>query len=313
MANVDISESPLVADAHGPYSGGVGQDIDFFGSATGGTQPYSWSWDFGDGSSSTSQYPTHAYSEAGTYIVTLTVKDSSIPQQQDSDIANAVISTTDRPIADTNGDYEGEVDEEIEFEGDVYGGTAPYEWFWEFGDGNTSDEQNPMHIYFEPGEYIVNLTVTDDNGYSDLDNATCTIVPPNDPPVKPSAPSGKTSGAAGKEYTYTTSTTDPDGDALFYLWDWGDGTDSGWLGPFGNGETASASHTWDEQNSYEIKVKAKDTHGEESSWSDPLPISMPRNMHVENPILLWIVENLIERFPLLEQILQPIYNFLINT
>jgi len=96
MANVHISESPLVADAHGPYDGGVGQEIDFFGSATGGTQPYSWLWDFGDGSSSTSQYPTYAYSEAGTYIVTLTVRDSSSPQQQDSDIANAVISTTDR-------------------------------------------------------------------------------------------------------------------------------------------------------------------------------------------------------------------------
>jgi len=62
-----------------------------------------------------------------------------------------------------------------------------------------------------------------------LDNATCTIVPPNDPPVKPSTPSGKASGAAGTEYTYTSSTTDPDGDALFYLWDWGDGTDLGHL------------------------------------------------------------------------------------
>jgi len=59
-------------------------------------------------------------------------------------------------------------------------------------------------------------------------------------------------------------------------------------------------------------VKAKDTHGEESPWSDPLPISMPRNIHSQNPILLWIVANLIERFPILEQILQPIYDILIN-
>jgi len=47
-------------------------------------------------------------------------------------------------------------------------------------------------------------------------------------------------------------------------------------------------------------------HGEESPWSDPLAISMPKNKAI-NPFLLFL-ERLIERFPILEQILQPIYD-----
>jgi len=59
---------------------------------------------------------------------------------------------------------------------------------------------------------------------------------------------------------------------------------------------------------YEIHVKAKDEYDAESEWSDPLSISMPKNKAI-NPFLLFL-ERLIERFPILEQILQPIYVYL---
>jgi len=52
--------------------------------------------------------------------------------------------------------------------------------------------------------------------------------------------------------------------------------------------------------------RAIDEHGEESLWSDPLPITMPKNKSI-NPFLLFL-ERLMERFPILEQILQPIYD-----
>jgi hypothetical protein len=51
------------------------------------------------------------------------------------------------------------------------------------------------------------------------------------------------------------------------MWDWGDGTVSGWLGPTASGEQASASHAWAKTGVYQIKVKAKDIHHAESSWS----------------------------------------------
>ena len=95
-------------------------------------------------------------------------------------------------------------------------------------------------------------------------------------PQIPSRPSGPTSGEANVEYIYSTSTIDPDGDKVRYKWDWGDGTFSDWIGPFDSGVIAEASHTWVEQGSYEIKVKAKDVYDAESiDWSESLPVTMP--------------------------------------
>jgi hypothetical protein len=101
---------------------------------------------------------------------------------------------------------------------------------------------------------------------------------PNLPPEKPSKLSGSTQGIPGTEYTYTTSTTDPNNDKISYLFSWGDGIDSGWTEPIDSGETASASHSWNSQGDYEVKVKARDVSElAESEWSDPLSVNMPRN------------------------------------
>jgi hypothetical protein len=68
------------------------------------------------------------------------------------------------------------------------------------------------------------------------------------------------------------STLDPDGDDVFYLIDWDDGTTSDWLGPYQSGEIVEISHEWTEPGTYEIKAKAKDIHNGESDWSDPFTI-----------------------------------------
>ena len=99
----------------------------------------------------------------------------------------------------------------------------------------------------------------------------------SDPPEKPDTPDGATTGSPGETYLYSTSTVDPDGDKVYYMWDWGDGNYSSWLGPFVSGETATASYSWSEKGTYSIRVKAKDVFDEESDWSDPLSVSMPKN------------------------------------
>ena len=68
------------------------------------------------------------------------------------------------------------------------------------------------------------------------------------------------------------STLDPDGDDVFYLIDWDDGTTSDWLGPYQSGEIVEINHEWTEPGTYEIKAKAKDIHNGESDWSDPFTI-----------------------------------------
>jgi len=121
----------------------------------------------------------------------------------------------------------------------------------------------------------------------------------NDPPETPSRPNGPTSGKIHREHTFTTSTTDPDGNDIYYLFDWGDGSDSGWIGPYLSGENAEASYTWTEQGNYEIKVIAQDINGAMSEWSDPLVVSMPKNKQSINPVSLRVLENHLRMFPLL--------------
>jgi parallel beta-helix repeat protein len=124
----------------------------------------------------------------------------------------------------------------------------------------------------------------------------------NQPPNKPNRPSGQAHGKAGVLYTYTTNTTDPDGDQVYYKWDWGDGSFSDWLGPNNSGMQVSASHGW-AKGSYDIKVKAKDIHGAESDWSDPLPVSMPRTISI-NSLLLKFFERFPHAFPILRHLMR---------
>ncbi len=102
---------------------------------------------------------------------------------------------------------------------------------------------------------------------------------PNEPPEIPSEPDGPSEGIVGVEYTFDTSTTDPEGDDVYYLFDWGDGTNSGWQGPYASGAIVDASHTWIEIGDYEIRAKAHDGR-RESDWSEPHTITI-----VEGPKL----------------------------
>jgi len=123
----------------------------------------------------------------------------------------------------------------------------------------------------------------------------------NDPPGKPSKPHGISYGMIRVSYTFSSITSDADNDQIYYKFDWDDGTDSGWKGPFNSNETVYFSHVWTTIGGYNIKVKAKDINNAESVWSDPLTISMPRSRSIDNfnPRLL----RLIQRFPIIEYLL----------
>jgi hypothetical protein len=107
--------------------------------------------------------------------------------------------------------------------------------------------------------------------------------PPNTPNIN-----GPSSGKIGNEYDYTFITIDPDGDDVYYLVDWGDGSVDEWIGPFESDELAIISHTWEEQGDYLIRTRARDSHGILSDWAS-LSISMPKSK-TENLIQLNILQ-----------------------
>lgn len=129
--------------------------------------PIAWLWDFGDGSAtSTAQNPSHTFTNFGRYTVKLTATDATGFR---SDYYRAISVTADaEPPADplqanfTISDDEGTPPHTVTFT-DTSTGT-PNGWFWFFGDGTTSGDQNPIHIYNNPGTYTVRLIVRDVNG-----------------------------------------------------------------------------------------------------------------------------------------------------
>lgn len=105
----------------------------------------------------------------------------------------------------------------------------------------------------------------------------CLLIP-DPPPETPSTPSGPTSGYVDVTYTYSTSTTDPHGDLIRYIFDWGDDT-SNCTDWYESGATANASHSWGSTGTYDVTVKAQDIHGPlgaslNSSWSSSIAVSI---------------------------------------
>jgi len=96
----------------------------------------------------------------------------------------------------------------------------------------------------------------------------------NSPPDTPPAPSGPNEGVTEAEYTFSAKTDDPEGDKIYYLFDWGDGTDSGWVGPYSSGMPGEATKSWTTGGDYNVKVKAKDEGDSESEWSNNHPITI---------------------------------------
>lgn len=133
----------------------------------------------------------------------------------------------------------------------------------------------------------------------------------NNPPKRPGRPFGPTSGTPDRYYTYQATATDPDGNQLYYKWQWKEGVTSEWMGPYDSGESCETSYKWSAEGTYNIRVKVKDEFDAESDWSDPLAVSMP---NIKDPFsgLKQLFEELLNLFPLLEkfiEIFQHFFNF----
>ena len=164
--------------------------------------------------------------------------------------------------ANAGGPYHAKPGEAVYFHGSASGGTEPYTWQWNFGDGSTSSEQNPTHVYASAGTYTVTLTVQDADGKT-ASSTTKAII--NTPPSSPSI-NGPTSDKINSEVSFQIKSHDADGDKIRYHIDWGDGGSTTTTYSASN-QTVTVSHIWTSKGDYTIRAIAEDERGGYSSWT----------------------------------------------
>jgi outer membrane protein assembly factor BamB len=120
-------------------------------------------------------------------------------------------------------------------------------------------------------------------------------------PDTPSIPeiNGPKRGMPDVQYNFTFKSESPLGDDLFYWIEWADGSNSGWLGPYGSGVNITESHVWDSRGDYPIQAKAKDINGSVSGWG-VLQLNIPRTKSTTYSLF----QLLLDRFPFLEVFLR---------
>ena len=188
-AVVTPTNQPPTAAANGPYSGIAGTPVTFTGAGVDPEgQPLTFSWAFGDGGTGSGAIATHAYSAANTYTATLTVSDGQLSATSTASVVIApIVQTNHPPTAATDGPRTGEAGIAVSFNG--AGSTDPdndvLSYAWTFGDGGTSTDQKPAHVYSAAGAFTVTLTVTDTHGAFDVATISATITAAADraPPV----------------------------------------------------------------------------------------------------------------------------------
>jgi PKD repeat protein len=179
----------------------------------------SWQWDFGDGSTSLLQNPIHVYDTVGNFNVSLTVTDingcaSTLTVPNAVQLSNSQIDFT---IAAQSG-----CDElSVTFQRQITPSGSATSALWDFGDGTTSTQSNPTHIYTVQGEYDVTLTIVNvagcETSFTQQDFVQFNSYPES------FFNSSVQSGCVGQEFQFNNNSQ---GSISTYLWDFGDGSTS---------------------------------------------------------------------------------------
>ncbi|MBL7646656.1 MAG: PKD domain-containing protein [Candidatus Hydrogenedentes bacterium] len=211
-----------------------------------------WRWDFGDGADSAEENPVHTYASHGTYRVTLTV---STLFGTDTETKNAYITVRAAPVAAFSATpRSGNTPLAVQFQDDSDGGPfAITSRQWSFGDGETSDEEDPRHVYQQPGAYTVALTVTSAGG-SDTESRQSYIQVGSLPSA--SFRATPTTGSAPLTVQFTDTST-PGGSAI-----------EAWAWTFGDGETSAEQnpeHRYETPGVYTVILKVRNASGETST------------------------------------------------
>ena len=290
------NEPPTAVASAEPQSGTAPLLVEFdgTGSSDDSNDLLTYAWDFGvagDDDTSTSATPEFTYTTPGTYTATLTVTDEDGAQ---SDPATVVITVTNPP----------NVVPVAAFDADALAGTAPFSvaftdkstdgdgqltsWAWDFGDGTTSDQQSPEHEFTKPGQHVVTLRVTDDDGATSAPMTRTVVVN-----ARPSASftASSLTGPAPFEPTFTSTSSDPDGSIASHAWDFGDGA---------TGSGATASHRYAAVGTYQVTLTVTDDDGARATSTQTVTVTLAPEVIEDSPAgptLQKVLTDLLERTP----------------
>jgi PKD repeat protein/Zn-dependent protease len=252
-----VATAPVADFYSATQSGSAPLRASFFDRSE-GTLPLRYLWDFGDGSTSFEQNPTHAYAANGNYTVSLTVTNSF---GQDTKTLPGYIAVGDPPVPHFSvSPSKGNVPLPVVFTDMTTGGAGS--WIWDFGDGSSAFVQNPVHTYTKPGIYTVTLSVTNEFGSEQVIKSALINAG-----VVPDA-----------EFIAETRQGDPpltvrfrdfsSGRPLAWLWDFGDGTTSTEKDPV---------HTYTKEGYYTTSLHIANAFGSDS-------LTRPDHILVGNPV-----------------------------
>ena len=212
----------------------------------------SWEWNFGDGTNSTIQNPTHKYLNNGYYTIFLNITDNLGGIKGISKNINILnmepnVDFSYSPSLPNDLDNISFNDKSFDSDGIIVS------WAWNFNDGNITYEKNVSHQYTNNGIYTVTLTVKDDDGDSNSTMREINIL--NIPPtpiftINPSNPS------TNDTINFIDSSRDDDGIIVSWFWDFDDGTTSNEISP---------THRFNEGKNYKIYLTVVDDDGDSNT------------------------------------------------
>jgi len=225
-----------------PESGQKPLSVDFAATAsgTGCSGAASYAWDFGDGSTSVSQNPSHTYENDGSYnwSVTVTWAGQSCSKTGTITVGGCQV-TCDASLSATSGDAPLTI--EFSASSTATGCASETTYLWEFGDGGTSVSQTASHVYAAAGTYTYTLTATADTTTC-TKTGTVTVTEPGSCSVTCTATASPAAGPAPLTVAFasTASPSNCSGSPSF-LWNFGDGSTSSQQSP---------SHTYESGGSF---------------------------------------------------------------
>ncbi|MBT5529039.1 MAG: PKD domain-containing protein [Cytophagia bacterium] len=253
IANFTINDSAQCLTAN---------SFSFTDLSTGGSGTINYFWSFGDGSTSSSQNPTHTYAVADTYQVKLLITygayctDSLIKQVVVYPMPFADFSVNDSTQCLTNN--------AISFTNSSSINSGSLSYLWTFGDGNSSTSTNPQHSYTSNGNYQVQLLALSTEGCRDSVSFAIEIWPM---PVASFAINTSSQCLYGNSFVLTNTSSIGAG-SLSYNWTFGDGNSS---------TSVSPSHSFTNPGTYTIKLIVSSGNGCLDSVShtvsvNPMPV-----------------------------------------